>query len=160
MRIMKKIDLGQAIGILANLGVLVGILLLVYELAQSREMMRAQTRNSVAEMVVNLLALEASDPGIAELQVKRRAGEPLTAVEGERFDVLQAAYWRYRENVHYQYRNGLHDEDEYLALRAVWLRDLDTDELTRALYCQSQSLGEQPQAFAGEINALMVRPCN
>ena len=31
---MKKIDLGQAITILANFGVLIGILLLVYELNQ------------------------------------------------------------------------------------------------------------------------------
>ncbi len=32
---MKKIDLAQTIGILANIGVLAGVLLLVYELAQN-----------------------------------------------------------------------------------------------------------------------------
>lgn len=55
---MKRIDLGQTIGILANLGVLVGILLLVYELAQNREMIRSQTRQSIAELLTNLLAME------------------------------------------------------------------------------------------------------
>ena len=34
---MKKIDLGQSLTILANLGVVVGILLLVYELNQTRQ---------------------------------------------------------------------------------------------------------------------------
>ena len=154
---MKRIDLGQTITILANLGVLIGILLLVYELAQNREMVQAQTRNSVAEMVVNLLALEAGDPGIAEIMVKLGSGRPLTRGEMERFQVLQWAYWRYRENVHYQYRNGLYDEDEYLALRAVWLRDVNADETRRAIYCES--LFQRSPALADEINGLMERPC-
>ena len=155
---MKKIDLGQTVTVLANLGVLIGILLLVYELSQNREMMRAQTRNSVAEMVVNLLAVEVGDPGISELWVNRRSGKPLTPVEIERFQVLQWAYWRYRENVHYQYRNGLYEEDEYLALRAVWLRDLDTDETIRAIFCDS--LYQRSPALANEMIGLMERPCN
>jgi len=155
---MKRIDLGQTVTILANLGVLIGILLLVYELGQNREMVRAQTRSSVAEMLINLLALEVGDPGIAEIQVKVGSGEPLTPVEMERFQVLQWAYWRYRENVHYQYRNGLYDEDEYLALRAAWLNDVDTDEIRRAIYCESLYL--RSPALADEINGLMAQPCN
>jgi hypothetical protein len=39
---MKKIDLGQTVAILANVGVLAGILLLVYELNQTRELAQAQ----------------------------------------------------------------------------------------------------------------------
>lgn len=154
---MKKLDFGQAITVLANLGVLIGILLLVYELAQNREMIRGQTRNSVAEMLVNLLSLEVGDPGIAEIQVKHRSGEPLTAIEFERFQALQGAYWRYRENVHYQYRNGLYEEDEYLALREVWLNDVDTDEVRRTLFCQS--LARRSPGLADEILELMAQPC-
>ena len=45
---MKKLDLGQIAHLLGNLGVIVGILLLVYELNQNRSMMPAQTRNSIA----------------------------------------------------------------------------------------------------------------
>ena len=39
---MKKIDIGQSLQTIANLGVLLGILLLVYELTQTRELARAQ----------------------------------------------------------------------------------------------------------------------
>jgi hypothetical protein len=155
---LKKFDLGQSLQLLGNLGVIVGILLLVYELAQNREMTRAQTRNSVAEMLVNLLGAEFGDQEIAGLQVKRSAGQSLTPVEGYRFEMLQEAYWRYRENVHYQYRNGLYDEDEYLALREVWLRDVDTDELRRAIYCGRRNAS--PSAFIAEIDAVMERPCD
>ena len=155
---MKKIDLGQTLQLLGNLGVVVGILLLVYELAQNREMTRAQTRNSVAEMLVILLGAEYGDQEMAEIQVKHSAGQSLTPVERFRFELLQWAYWRYRENVHYQYRNGLYDEDEYLALREVWLRDLDTDEMRRAIYCARRN--ESPRAFIVAMDAVMERPCD
>ena len=154
---MKKIALGQTIGIFANVAVLIGVLLLVYELNQNRMMMQAQTRHSVAEMLISMLALEIGDPGIAEIQVKNRSGEELTLVELERFQLLQEAYWRYRENVHYQYRNGLYDEDEYLALRTVWLSDVNADELRRSIYCESLIIRALP--LANEINSLMERPC-
>jgi hypothetical protein len=39
---MKKIDLGQTMQTIANIGVLLGILLLVYELSQTRELAQAQ----------------------------------------------------------------------------------------------------------------------
>ena len=42
---MKKIDFGQTVSVLANLGVLAGIVLLVYELNLSRELARAQFVN-------------------------------------------------------------------------------------------------------------------
>lgn len=44
---MKKLDMGQSLGILANVGVLFGILLLVYELNQNRQMMEAAVRRHV-----------------------------------------------------------------------------------------------------------------
>ena len=47
---MKKIDLGQAIGILANSGVIAGILFLGYEIHQNNRFWAAQAR---AEMAAN-----------------------------------------------------------------------------------------------------------
>jgi len=39
---MKKIDLGQFLSILANFGVIIGILLLVFELNQARQFARVE----------------------------------------------------------------------------------------------------------------------
>ena len=44
---MKKIDLGQSMTILANLGVIAGIFFLAVEVQQNTGMMEAQTRDSV-----------------------------------------------------------------------------------------------------------------
>ena len=46
---MEKLDLGQFIGILANLGVILGIALLAIELSQNNELIAAQTRSGRTE---------------------------------------------------------------------------------------------------------------
>jgi len=155
---MKKIDFGQTANTLANLGVIIGILLLVFELNQAREMTQSQTRNSVAEMLINLIESAYGDPQMAEIQVKHDAGQSLDPVERFRFAAREDAFWRYRENVHYQYRNGLYDEDEYEALREVWVRDLNTDELRREIYCQRHDAS--PRSFTAEMDAAMEKPCD
>ena len=43
---MKKIDLGRTIGILANLGVIAGIIFLGVELRQNNELMEAEARRA------------------------------------------------------------------------------------------------------------------
>ncbi len=55
---------------------------------------------------------QASDAEFMEVIREARTGEALTALELDQFGTLQQAIWRYRENVSYQYRNGLFDEDE------------------------------------------------
>jgi hypothetical protein len=45
---MKKIDFGQTVSVVANIGVVIGIVLLVYELNQNRQMTAAQTRHEMA----------------------------------------------------------------------------------------------------------------
>ena len=52
---MKQPDLSATIGVLANVGVLAGVLLLVYELNQSRSAMEAQTRSDLSEQVMNMI---------------------------------------------------------------------------------------------------------
>ena len=154
---MKKIDLGQTITVLANLAVLFGILLLAYELTQNREMTRAQTRQSIAELLVNLIKTDATDPLLPEIHIKRISGQTLTAVEEYRLESYHEAFWRYRESVHFQYRNGLYDEDEYLALRAVWIRNIEADDWYRGIYCERRN--RQTPELTAEIDSLMTIPC-
>ena len=63
----------------ANNGVLIGIILLIVELDQNRNMVRAQTRNAIA-------------------------AEGLTPDERFQYGLRTVAWFRFFENVHYQYR--------------------------------------------------------
>ncbi len=107
----------------ANLGVLAGIVLLAFELEQNREMMRAQTRNEVAAQIVDLLSEVASNPELARLLGRAESGEPpKDEEETVRFQHRALAMLRYFENVHYQYRHGMYDEEEFSAQEDAWRR--------------------------------------
>ena len=62
----------------ANLGVLVGIILLVVELNQNRDMMRAQTRNEIARATQELLTSWATSPELADVVVRANRNEDLS----------------------------------------------------------------------------------
>ena len=59
----------------ANFGVLVGLMLLIVELDQNRDMMRAQTRHELAMGIVDLLQVPASDAQLADILYRAHAGD-------------------------------------------------------------------------------------
>ena len=50
---------------------------------------------------------------LLEAMLKELRGETLSDLEALRFMHRNMAYFRYWENVHYQYRHGLYDEVEF-----------------------------------------------
>ena len=149
---MKKIDLGQTIGIVASIGVLVGILLLVYELNQNRQMMQAQTRNAIAQTLIDLQRDQANNSELAGIMVKVAAGEPLSPVEVHQYRASWVATFRYWENVNYQYRNGLYEESEYSAQRRAW-SEIISNPAVLDLWCGRRH--RQSEELVAEIDALL-----
>ena len=82
--------------------------------------MRAQTRNEVAAEIVDLLTDITNNEQFASVYRRAMADEELTADESMQFRVRTIALFRYFENVHYQYRLGLYDEDEYATQKIAW----------------------------------------
>ena len=104
----------------ANLGVLVGIILLIVELNQNREMMRAQIRNDIATQEVQRMENIISNAEIADLLVRDQNGDQLSPGEEMRIRFRRYSSFRSWENVHYQYKLGLFDEAEYMGSRESW----------------------------------------
>jgi hypothetical protein len=59
---MKKIDRDQTISLLANIGILIGILLLVFELNQNRVVIEAQTRSAITASIIQLSQMITQTP--------------------------------------------------------------------------------------------------
>ena len=154
---MRKLDLGQTLQLLGNVGVIIGILLLVYELNQNREMTQAQTRNSISETTVTLQLAVATNTDLQEMGVKVFSGEPLSVIETQRFESMWTAFFRFWENVHYQHRQGLFDDSEYFAIRNVWQGILDGNTLIRESFCGRQS--NMSPAFFSELSGLLENGC-
>ena len=104
----------------ANLGVLVGIILILIELNQNATMMRGQTRNDVSVELIDLMSQVVTNPQLASLIHKVESGEVLNPEESIQFLHREIAMFRYFENVHYQYRQGLYDEAEFSTQREAW----------------------------------------
>jgi len=151
---LKKLDLAQTLQLLGNAGVIVGILLLVYELAQNREMMRAQTRHDLASGITDLLIAEASDDALLELIVKTDQSLELSAVERLKLDLFRNARFRYWEDMHYQYRTGLYDEIEFSKqIEAIGLT-LSVALTMVEYWCRTRN--RYSPEFAEEIDSLLT----
>jgi hypothetical protein len=101
----------------ANIGVLIGIALLVVELHQNREMIRAQTRNDISEQISNRLLSVGTSLQVASVMRRANNDEELTPDERTQFAYYQFATIRDWENIHYQYRQGTFDKQEFDAVK-------------------------------------------
>jgi len=149
---MKKIDLGQTVGILANIGVLGGLLLLVFELQQSREMMEAQTRHDVSQGIVDQLGELASNADLADLELRGMCGKLESRLDVRRFSSHVNSRLRYWEDVHYQYRRGLYAESEFRAQTQAWRSYL---QFSGVLDNWNRMKGGFAPEFVADIDALM-----
>ncbi|MEO8306959.1 MAG: hypothetical protein ABI616_02840 [Pseudomonadota bacterium] len=155
---MKKIDAGQFIGLLANLGTLVGLLLLVFELNQNRQLTRAQIRHELSMGIVEHLDVVANNSQLADVIRRGSSGEELTPDERTQFTMRSNAVLRYWEDVHYQYRQGLYDESEFEKQREAWVDSLSRSAGLVAYWCANQKLYSAD--FAKEIDgALTTHKC-
>jgi hypothetical protein len=95
---MKKVDLGQTISILANVGVIAGIVLLAAELQQNNDSLAAQARLGQLAAQTSRLQLGLNNADIAQINFKAMSGEALTPEERNRyFDyaLYTMMHWRW-----------------------------------------------------------------
>ena len=143
----------------ANIAVLLGIALLVVELRQNQDVMRAQTRNDITQGELTLLLSIAENRELAEIVVRANNGEELSPMEQLRNVLRSESTFRLWQNVHFQGRNGTYDEEEFR-------KHLDTmehvlkDNLSLVEYwCTNGQI--YPMAFQGQINKLIPKgSCN
>jgi len=96
---MKRIGLGQTIGILANVGVIAGILFLAFELRQNNDYMQAQDRFNRLSAIFSILDNQM-DSEIADLVEKDRNGGQFTVAEEFK---LQSFYLKILRNLEWAY---------------------------------------------------------
>ena len=99
---MKKIEPAQIAGLVANIGVIFGILLLAYELRQNNDLMEAEARLSRTNMAVEAWRLTAANGELTELRAREGRGEELSEGETRQVDAAVMAVfvlvaWTYGE---------------------------------------------------------------
>ncbi len=123
---MKKIDLGQTITIVANIGVIAGIVFLGYELRQTQMAMQSQAFQARALDAIDWNFEIAKDENLRKIAYQMDSGEfdPSSLTESE----LQIAFYLLDgikvdvDNEHYQYENGFLDPDFYNGVTVPMIR--------------------------------------
>jgi len=137
----------------ANFGVLIGLLLLVVELDQNRDMMRAQTRHQLAMGIVDINQKVAANEQLADILYRESSGGELTPRELFRWQMHFNGALRYWENVHYQYRVGLYDKVEFEKQLNAVRAGIGNSQHARQYWCQVREVFS-PE-FMAEMDQLL-----
>jgi len=145
---MESDRLNRWLTLFANLGVLIGIVLLLIELNQTQEIARAEIRNEIYQGLSPLTMMEPYRIGAI---IKANAGEPLDSTETFLVSGFGEQMHRYWENSTYQYSMGMYDESEFSAQQNI-IRDASLTLFPGALiphYCTNRA------AFSDSYKAMM-----
>ena len=104
---MDTDKLNRWISLGANLGVLVGIIILAVEIRQNTKTTRAQMIQSRAETAIVLAAESFNSEFIPDIWAKSRLGEELSVPETFRFNTWRRATLRNQDNNLQPYNQGL-----------------------------------------------------
>lgn len=148
---MKFEELNQWLSLVANLGVLVGIIFLAVELNQNTSMMRAQTRDSVTEKQMNFYQMLVTDSELTRKYVDN--GGYLVDPDLFAAGTVFRAQLRMWENEWYQYQQGLFEDEEFAPRVETWKQVL-TSQYFRGLWSSQLRLQHAPE-FRSEIDQLI-----
>ena len=76
-----KLDFGQVVSTLANIGVIAGIIFLGVELHQNNELMEIEAERASGEQFLDIIRTVYEVPGFAELLTRKANGETLTEAD-------------------------------------------------------------------------------
>ena len=114
---MTALDkLNQWLTLIANLGVLIGIVFLAYEIRQNTDALHAQTREAVLAATQTELQAVREDPNLVLSIIKE---EPLSVVEQIKLYTWLVSALRVREFSWLQRQNGTIDEAQWQSELAV-----------------------------------------
>jgi hypothetical protein len=150
---MNSDRINQWLRLAANIGVLVGLILLIVELRQNLDTVRAQTRNEISTALISFLFEQATNPHLSEVIVRSNQGKELNETENAMYVARSEAIFRYWENVHYQYRKGMYDEVEYKNHLETMRVIVDRSPGLQRYWCVSENMFSRP--FAAQMDKLI-----
>ncbi len=106
---MKKVDIGQTIQIIANIGVIAGIFFVGFELQQNTVAVKSEASNGIQENVVANYEILMSDSMMDIYQRGMINPADLTALETGKFHSFWTVSLLAYQNLYYQVLEGAYD---------------------------------------------------
>ena len=113
--------------LVANIGVLAGIIFLAYELQQNTVATQLEAASNFNASFSEIELFIAGNPEFAELLARGREGEEFTGVDQLRLTVFYNQILRQWQFTHFQYLSDAVDEDNWQAQRAFMVEIISSD---------------------------------
>ena len=113
--------------LVANIGVLAGIIFLAYELQQNTVATQLEAASNFNASFSEIELFIAGNPEFAELLARGREGEEFTGVDQLRLTVFYNQILRQWQFTHFQYLSDAVDEDNWQAQRAFMVEIISGD---------------------------------
>ena len=151
---MKRDTIIQAVAVLANIGVLAGIVFLAVEIRQNTNAQYAESRQAVLSASREEILLTIDDPGLI---LALTNSSPLTPEQNVRVDGFLSVMLRAREFAWLQHRDGTIDDTQWNTELNVLVAFFDADR-TR-LWWQVIGRSVFSQEFVRFVDAeILVNP--
>ena len=151
---MKETSFTQAITILANIGVIAGIIFLGIEISQNTEMMQAQMAQARADSAMDQSEAIYNSAYLPEVLIAVQANQPLTPEQNYRFTAYIRAIHRNQDNILRQYHQGLLGEGTEESVRVAVLYEVAMRPAARENWVQFKTSYSEPyQALVDDVIA-------
>ena len=156
---MKKIDLGQTIGTLANVGVIAGIIFLAVELQQNNQLLRAEAIGTVLETRLARQHLVLQGVDVAALLERNSANETLSPEDVRRMRAIRARGLIGWQRDYFLYQEGILPEEYFRANFSVMKNSVTstTGSLSGHEFWESWN-GPSP-AFRNFVEQCLISDC-
>ena len=105
--VMKKIDLGQTVQVLANIGVVAGIVILAIEIQQNTRSLEVGAYQELIGQIGDFIEMQSREPEVALMARAATSAPDLTSEEGVKLAAYFYTVVRLGDLAYYQYERGL-----------------------------------------------------
>ena len=153
---MKKIDLGQTISILANVGVIAGIVFLAIEISQNNQLLQAEAMNALLETRMTRTEEVARNENLAALIAKNGRNEELTDGDRIRLVAFHSRNFIGYQRDYFLFQQGILSE-EFLRTNIPLMKvaTSDSDSLSQSPYQSWEAF----RRFAAPTYRVFVEEC-
>lgn len=137
---IKRLEIGQAIQLLANLGVIAGIVFLAVEINQNTEMMEAQMSQARTEAAMAEAQSLYNSEYVLPLLESIDQGQPLSNVDRQRFMHYLRAFNRNQDNQLWLYGQGLLGENIPRSIRRAVRTEIAARPLAREIWASTKDI--------------------
>ena len=153
----NKEDLDRWLSLLANFGVIAGIVFLAIEIRQNTEMVQSQTRDSITEKQIAIFEWFATSTENIRVREKGdRLGLDPGSPEESQYHWMIAGNLRLWENEWYQYQQGLFEPEEFEPRVYIWKRMINDAPGIRKVW--EMQKGAYSPGFKALIDSLINEP--